>query len=54
MQIGRQRKAQGGADGSAKEGVVAYSTTGDAELGDYDDAPVYFFKSGRLPPQFEE
>jgi len=39
---------------STKLGVVAFSTSGDAELGDYDDAPVYFFKSGRLPPQFEE
>lgn len=38
----------------AKLGVVAYSTTGDAELGDYDDEPVYFFKAGRLPAQFEE
>ena len=35
-------------------GVVAYSTSGDAELGDYDDEPVYFFKQGRLPAQFEE
>lgn len=37
-----------------KLGVVAYSTTGDADLGDYDDEPVYFFKVGRLPAQFEE
>lgn len=34
-------------------GVVAFSTSGDAELGDYDDEPVIFFKAGRLPPQFE-
>jgi hypothetical protein len=39
---------------ATKLGVVAYSTTGDAELGDYDDEPVYFFKAGRLPPQFDE
>lgn len=39
---------------STKMGVVAYSTSGDAELGDYDDEPVYFFKAGRLPAQFEE
>ena len=39
---------------STKLGVVAYSTTGDAELGDYDDAPVTFFKTGRLPLQFDE
>jgi len=37
-----------------KLGVVAYSTTGDAELGDYDDEPVYIFKYGRLPAQFED
>jgi len=39
---------------STKLGVVAYSTTGDAELGDYDDEPVYFFKIGRLPPDFTD
>ena len=37
-----------------KLGVVAYSTSGDAELGDYDDEPSYFFKAGQLPVQFEE
>ena len=36
-----------------KLGVVAYSTSGDSELGDYDDAPVYYFKAGQLPAQFE-
>ena len=35
-------------------GVVAYSTSGDAEMGDYDDEPAVFFKAGRLPQQFEE
>jgi len=47
-----QRKAARMA--SSKLGVVAYSTSGDAELGDYDDEPVYIFKAGRLPAQFEE
>ncbi|MBA2589338.1 MAG: hypothetical protein H0U98_12025 [Alphaproteobacteria bacterium] len=47
-----QRKAERMAP--SKLGVVAYSTTGDAELGDYDDQPVYFFKTSRLPAQFEE
>ncbi len=47
-----QRKAERMAP--AKLGVVAYSTTGDAELGDYDDEPVCFFKVGRLPAQFED
>jgi hypothetical protein len=36
-----------------KLGVVAFSTSGDAELGDYDDEPVVLFKAGRLPAQFE-
>ncbi len=37
-----------------KSGVVAFATSGDAELGDYDDTPTVFFKSGLLPPQFED
>jgi hypothetical protein len=36
-----------------KLGVVAYSTSGDAETGDYDDQPTILFKAGRLPEQFE-
>jgi hypothetical protein len=39
---------------TSKEGVVAFSTSGDAELGEYDDEPVVFFKTGRLPMQFDE
>ena len=38
----------------AKAGVVAFSTSGDAELGEYDDEPEVFFKTGSLPPQFED
>jgi hypothetical protein len=37
-----------------RAGVVAFSTTGDAELGDYDDEPTIIFKAGRLPAAFEE
>jgi hypothetical protein len=37
-----------------KAGVVAFSTTGDAELGEYDDEPTVFFKTGLLPPQFQD
>ncbi len=37
-----------------KAGVVAFSTSGDAELGDYDDMPTVFFKSGQLPASFED
>ena len=36
-----------------KAGVVAFSTAGDADLGEYDDEPTFFFKTGLLPPQFE-
>lgn len=37
-----------------KLGVVAFSSSGDPELGEYDDEPDIIFKFGRLPPQFEE
>jgi hypothetical protein len=35
-------------------GVVAFSASADAELGDYDENPTILFKSGRLPPPFDE
>jgi len=34
-------------------GVVAFSSTGDAETGDYDDEPSVFFRSGRVPDVFQ-
>jgi hypothetical protein len=37
-----------------KAGVVAFSTSGDAESGDYDEQPAIIFKAGRLPAPFEE
>ena len=37
-----------------RAGVVAFSTSGDAELGDYDEEPTIIFKVGRLPAPFEE
>lgn len=37
-----------------KAGVIAFSTAGDAELGEYDDEPTIFFKTGLLPPQFSD
>jgi hypothetical protein len=37
---------------ATKAGVVAFSTSGDPELGEYDDEPLILFKSGRLPVQF--
>jgi hypothetical protein len=36
-----------------KQGVVALSTSGDEETGDYDERPIILFKSGRVPPQFD-
>jgi hypothetical protein len=33
-------------------GVVAFSTSADVELGDYDENPNILFKSGRLPFPF--
>jgi hypothetical protein len=37
-----------------REGVVAFAATADVEMGDYDENPVILFKSGRLPPPFNE
>jgi hypothetical protein len=39
---------------TTKAGVVAFATSGDAELGEYDEEPTVIFKSGRLPAPFEE
>jgi len=36
----------------AKAGIVAFSTAGDAELGEYDDEPTVIFRSGALPHPF--
>ncbi|MEP9380696.1 hypothetical protein ABLE91_28695 [Aquabacter sp. CN5-332] len=35
-------------------GVVAFSTSGDVETGDYDEEPVVLFKAGQVPVQFED
>jgi hypothetical protein len=37
----------------SKAGVVAFSTTSDAETGDYDDAPTVFFRAGQVPDEFD-
>ena len=37
-----------------RAGVVAFSTSGDAESGDYDEEPTIIFKAGRLPEPFEQ
>jgi hypothetical protein len=35
-------------------GVVAFSTSADVEMGDYDENPTVLFKAGQLPPPFDE
>ena len=37
-----------------KAGVVAFSASGDAELGEFDDQPVVLGKAGRLLPPYDE
>jgi len=37
-----------------KAGVVAFSTSGDAELGEYDEEAKIIFKAGHLPAAFED
>jgi hypothetical protein len=38
---------------ASKLGAVAFSTSGDADLGEYDDQPTVLFKAGRVPPEFD-
>lgn len=35
-------------------GVVAFTASADVEMGDYDENPTILFKSGQLPPPFDE
>jgi hypothetical protein len=35
-------------------GVVAFAASADVEMGDYDDNPTILFKSGQLPPPFDD
>jgi hypothetical protein len=37
----------------SKLGVVAFSSTGDPEMGDYDDEPTIIFRQGQVPAGFE-
>ncbi len=39
---------------ASKLGVVAFTMSGDAETGDYDDRPTVLFKAGHVPPEFED
>ena len=36
-----------------KLGVIAFSSTGDAEMGDYDDEPTVIFRKGATPSAFD-
>ena len=35
-------------------GVIAYSVSADIEMGDYDETPIVLFRSGQLPPPWDE
>ena len=37
----------------SKFGVVAFSSTGDPEMGDYDDEPTVIFRNGKFPAAFD-
>ena len=37
----------------SKLGVVAFSSTGDPETGDYDDEPTIIFRNGQFPSAFD-
>ncbi len=36
-----------------KLGVVAFSSTGDPEMGNYDEEPTVFFRNGEIPAAFD-
>jgi hypothetical protein len=37
----------------SKVGVIAFSSTGDPEMGEYDDEPTVIFRRGELPSAFD-
>ena len=37
----------------SKLGVVGFSSSGDPEMGDYDDEPTVFFRKGQIPAAFD-
>jgi hypothetical protein len=37
----------------SKLGVVAFSSTGDPEMADYDDEPTVIFRNGQFPSAFD-
>lgn len=50
-EAGALRTAEGLA--SRKLGVVAFSSTGDPAMGDYDDEPTVIFRQGQIPSDFD-
>lgn len=40
--------------GETKAGAVAFSSSGDAELGDFDDEPVVLVVVGTVPEDFHQ
>ena len=47
-------KRAAGRLGETKAGAVAFSSSGDAELGDFDEAPVILLVVGRVPESFSQ
>jgi hypothetical protein len=39
---------------ATKFGVVAFSTSGDVELGEFDDQPIIIFRAGQIPSAFDD
>ena len=37
----------------SKLGVIAFSSAGDPEMGDYEDEPAVIFRKGELPSAFD-
>ncbi len=35
-------------------GVIAFSTSADTEMGDYDESPTILFRAGRLPAPWND
>jgi hypothetical protein len=48
LQDGNRRASRGRETGLSKVGVVAFSSSSDPDLGDYDDEPTVIFRQGSL------
>lgn len=40
--------------GETKVGAVAFSSSGDSDLGDFDDEPIVLLVVGRVPDTFQQ